>query len=100
MSSLFDRMVSGKNPAIKNYPKQLKNSIHYEVMTGSISYGLSTKSSDIDVAGFFIPPIAYIFPFSYGYIYGFGKKPPKFESYVNSHIEFGNDEYDLSYHQY
>jgi len=67
-------------------PKHLKGSIQYETMVGSISYGVSTNISDIDIYGFCIPPKEMIFPHLAGCIPGFGKQQKNFEQYQQHHI--------------
>ncbi len=56
----------------------------YEVITGSVSYGLGNVSSDLDIVGICVPPIDFIFP--QNYIRGFGPAPENFESYQKHHI--------------
>jgi hypothetical protein len=43
--SIFDQLV--KRDLIKNYPGFLKNNIHYEVMMGSVAYGVSSEELDL-----------------------------------------------------
>ena len=62
-------------------PSFMLTNMHYETMTGSIAYGVSTDESDTDVYGFCIPPKHIIFPHLNGYILGFGAQPEKFEQY-------------------
>jgi len=97
MSSVFDRLVRSNH--IKNYPSFMKANIHYECMMGSVAYGVSDDTSDIDVYGFCIPPRRIIFPYSYGKVYGFGKKPETFKQFQQHHIidKGGTDnEYDIT----
>lgn len=88
MSSTFDRLVSRQ--LINDYPSFLFNNVHYECMTGSIAYGVS----DVDIYGFAIPPKFMIFPYSHGYIVGFGKEPETFSQFQKHHIQ--DKEYDIS----
>jgi hypothetical protein len=37
-------------------PSFLSDNVHYEVIMGSVAYGVSTDISDFDVNGFCIPP--------------------------------------------
>lgn len=79
-------------------PTFLPHNVHYETMMGSIAYGVSGDTSDVDVYGFCLPPKDVIFPHLAGHIPGFGKQPTKFEQYQQHHIAVpGSDkEYDLS----
>lgn len=67
-------------------PKHLINSIQYEAIVGSYSYGVSDTLSDTDIIGFSIPPKDIIFPHLAGVIPGFGTNPPNFEQYLQHHI--------------
>jgi predicted nucleotidyltransferase len=96
MSSIFDKLCSKQ--LISDYPSHLKNNIHYEVVMGSIAYGVSNDMSDVDIYGFAIPPKHIIFPYSYGNIYGFDNKPESFDQFQKHHI-IDKDlckEYDIS----
>ena len=90
-SKLVDRGV------ITDYPKFLKDNIHYEVIMGSMAYNVSTDASDVDIYGFCIPPKDFIFPYSSGMLYGFDE-PKKFEQYQKHHIKDADagKEYDFS----
>jgi predicted nucleotidyltransferase len=65
---------------------------------GSVAYGVSGDTSDIDVYGFCIPPKDIVFPHLAGIIPGFGKQHQKFEQYQEHHIKSpdSDKEYDLS----
>ena len=96
MASIFDALVSKQ--LITNYPGYLKNNIHYEAMVGSVAYGVSQDSSDVDVYGFCMPPKHILFPYHMGYIYDFGKKPEVFNQFQQHHIKdvSGGKEYDVT----
>ena len=96
MSSVFDYLVS-KN-LLPNTPAFLKNNVHYECMMGSVAYGVSDDTSDIDVYGFCIPPKKMLFPYSYGYILGFGKQPKPFQQLQHHHVKdiATQKEYDIT----
>jgi len=70
-------------------PSFLATNVHYEAMTGSISYGVSSDNSDMDVIGWCIPPKYIVFPHTAGFITGFGRfdKPEVFEQYQQHHIQ-------------
>ena len=79
-------------------PTFLKDNVHYEAIMGSVAYGASDDTSDVDIYGFVIPPKHILFPFHYGAIYGFGKPPEKFEQYQQHHIKDkeAKKEYDIT----
>ena len=79
-------------------PKWLPPNVHYEVMAGSVSYGVSDDCSDVDVVGFAIPPKEDIFPHLRGEISGFGKHLKRFDQYQEHHINDASTrkEYDLT----
>lgn len=78
-------------------PYHVVEGIQYEVMMGSVAYGVSNDTSDIDVYGFSIPPKEIVFPHLNGDIQGFGRQTKRFEQYQQHHIrrEDNGKEYDL-----
>ena len=79
-------------------PVFLADNIHYEVMMGSIAYGVSNDSSDIDMYGFAIPPKEVVFQNLAGEIEGFGRQKQRFEQYQQHHVKDtgAEKEYDIS----
>ena len=83
-------------------PKWLITNVHYETITGSVAYGTSSDTSDMDVYGWAIPPKELVFPHLSGEIFGFGRQHERFEQFQQHHIqsptELGGDgrEYDIS----
>ncbi len=67
-------------------PKWLPTNTQYETIMGSIAYGVSSDSSDLDLYGFAIPIKEEIFPHLRGEILGFGTHGPRFEQYQQHHI--------------
>ena len=76
----------------------MKNNVHYECIMGSVAYGVSNDTSDIDVYGFSMPPKHILFPYQHGYIVGFGKKPDGFDQFQKHHIKDKSrqKEYDIT----
>jgi predicted nucleotidyltransferase len=68
-------------------PKWLPKNTHYEVITGSVAYGASGDTSDMDIAGFCIPPKSDIFPHLRGEVFGFGRQIQRFEQYQQHHVD-------------
>lgn len=66
MSSLTDYLIKRE---LINPPKHISNSIQYEVIMGSVAYGVTSDNSDMDVYGFSIPPKEIIFPHLTGEIF-------------------------------
>jgi predicted nucleotidyltransferase len=93
MGSIVDRLIK---KGVAHTPSFLKNNIHYEVMMGSIAYGVSTDTSDVDIYGFCIPPKNMIFPHLNGEIEGFGTKTDRFEQWQQHHIKLQDKEYDCT----
>jgi predicted nucleotidyltransferase len=58
----------------------------YEVMSGSISYGVSSDTSDTDIVGFCIPSKEIVFPHLAGEILGFGTQKKRFDQFQQHHI--------------
>jgi uncharacterized protein len=59
---------------------------HYETIMGSVAYGVSSDTSDMDITGFCIPPKDQIFPHLAGEIAGFGTARKRFEQYQQHKI--------------
>jgi predicted nucleotidyltransferase len=68
-------------------PRWLPSNVQYETIMGSVAYGVSSDTSDVDVYGWAIPPKEDIFPHLRGEIPGFGKHRPRFEQYQEHHVE-------------
>jgi len=85
MSSLTDNLI--KRELVKNYPSFLHNSVQYEVLMGSVAYGVSSDLSDRDIYGFCIPPKEVIFPHLRGEIAGFGRQKQGFEQFLQHHVQ-------------
>lgn len=79
-------------------PKWLPANLHYEVITGSVSYGVSEDTSDMDIVGFCIPEKNMIFPHLSGEIMDFGTQKQRFGVWQEHHIVDvdKNQEYDFS----
>jgi len=67
-------------------PKWMQSNVLFEGMTGSVSYGVSNDSSDMDIVGFCMPPKETIFPHLRGEIPGFGTPGERFEQFQAHHI--------------
>lgn len=68
-------------------PKFLPQCVHYETEVGSVAYGVSQDSSDVDIYGFCIPPKELIFAHLRGEIPGFGRQKKHFEQYQQHGIK-------------
>lgn len=68
-------------------PKWLPNNTMFEGITGSVAYGVSNDTSDMDIVGFCMPPKELMFPHLSGEIPGFGTQHKRFEQYQEYHIE-------------
>ena len=79
-------------------PSFVENGIQYEVYMGSVAYGVSTNTSDIDLYGFCIPSKNIIFPHLNGTILGFDKQVNNFDQYQKHHIKSKDEvkEYDVT----
>jgi len=77
-------------------PKHVVNGIQFEVVMGSVAYGVTSNESDIDIYGFSIPNKEIIFPHLNGEILGFGTQTQRFEQYQQHHVKKDNKVYDLN----
>lgn len=67
-------------------PRWLPANVMYETIMGSVAYGVSGDSSDLDLYGFAIPPKEDLFPHLRGAIAGFGTPPSRFEQFEVHHV--------------
>lgn len=75
-----------KEGLLKSPPKFLETGVQYEVIMGSIAYGVAEDHSDMDVYGFAIPPRDWVFPHLRGEIAGFDKPGPQFDQIQQHHM--------------
>jgi predicted nucleotidyltransferase len=68
-------------------PRWLPGNVQYETIVGSVAYGVSSDTSDVDVYGWAIPPKDDLFPHLRGEVPGFGTPRPRFEQYQEHHVE-------------
>lgn len=67
-------------------PPWLSSNIHYETQMGSVAYGVSSDTSDMDIYGFCIPRKDMVFPHLAGKIEGFGRHKSRFEQWQEHHV--------------
>lgn len=84
MASTFQSLY--KKGLLPAAPKFLESNIQYEVIMGSMAYGVSSDSSDMDIYGFAIPPKDDVFPHLRGEVPGFDECQPQFHQYQIHHI--------------
>lgn len=79
-------------------PDFITPNTQYLTMMGSVAYGVSSESSDIDVYGFCVPEKEVIFPHLAGEIEGFGRQKQRFDQWQQHHCkdEQAKKEYDFS----
>lgn len=70
-------------------PRWLPHNMILECMGGSVSYGVTSDTSDVDLVGIVFPMKDDLFPHLRGEIPGFGRQHQRFEQYQQHHI---NDE--------
>lgn len=70
-----------------NPPKFLNDSVYYETEVGSVAYGVSSSSSDLDIYGFCVPPKDVVFPHLRGEIPGFGRQKKRFDQFQQHGIK-------------
>lgn len=67
-------------------PRWLASNVQYETIMGSVAYGVSADTSDVDVYGWAIPPRDDVFTHLRGEIVGFGTPRARFEQFSEHHI--------------
>jgi predicted nucleotidyltransferase len=94
---MASRVQLMKQKGLISPPKWLPANIHYEVITGSVSYAVSSDTSDMDIVGFCIPPKEDVFPHLSGEIPGFGRQKKQFGDWQEHHImdKEARQEYDF-----
>ena len=73
-------------------PAWLPANTMYEVMMGSVAYGVSGDASDVDVYGFCIPKKDLVFPHLAGEIPGFGRQVKRFDVWQENGVKPDGDE--------
>lgn len=93
--SVFDKLRS--KGLLNTPPWFIENNMHLEVIMGSVAYGVSSDTSDLDVYGFCMPPKDYIFPHLRGEIADFSTPGKTFQTWQQHHIKDteSRKEYDL-----
>jgi predicted nucleotidyltransferase len=76
-------------------PSWLPDNLCYETMMGSVAYGVSSDTSDVDVYGICMPPKDMVFPHLAGEILGFGAQVKRFESWQEHHVAALEKEWDF-----
>lgn len=96
MSSAVKNLADKGVITLPGYAKET----HYETLCGSVSYGVSTDMSDVDIYSFCIPPKNVVFPYQASdHIYGFGDTPKGFDQFQQHHIKDPDgkqSEYDVT----
>ena len=77
-------------------PKFIPTNMCYEVVSGSVCYGVSGEVSDWDIVSFCIPSKVTLFPHLAGVIQGFGKQKKRFSTWQKHHIDYKEKEYDIT----
>lgn len=75
-----------RSAALIHPPRWLVDNTIYLTQMGSVSYGVSGDTSDVDVYGCCIPPKDVVFPHLAGEIHGFGRQIQRFEQWQQHHI--------------
>lgn len=68
-------------------PHFLIDNLAYATIMGSVAYGVSSDTSDMDVYGFCFPTKELLFPHLSGEIAGFGRQIQRFEQFQQHHVE-------------
>src|SRR3954454_23934114 len=67
-------------------PRWLPGNVQYETIMGSVAYGVSSDTSDVDVYGWAIPPKDDVFPHLRGEVAGFGRPHERFAQFQEHHV--------------
>lgn len=83
-----------KKDLLQNCDHFVVDQLQYEVIMGSMAYGVSSDNSDIDIYGFTIPPKDMIIRANYIPLYD--DNPKYFEQFQKHHIKKEPIEYDFT----
>lgn len=92
MSSVVKKLVENK---LMTPPYDFVEETVYEVIMGSVAYGVSNNTSDVDVYAVAVPSKSMVFPHLTRHVDGFGPKPENFSVYQKHHMEMSEKEYDV-----
>lgn len=84
MANIVDDLVQKK---LASPPPWLPMNCHYLTMMGSVAYGVSSDTSDMDIYGWCIPSKEILFPHLAGEIFGFGTQKKRFNQWQQHHIK-------------
>lgn len=90
--TIIDR---AKAAGVVTMPKWLSSNTAYLTVMGSVAYGASSDSSDVDVYGFCVPPKEDVFPHLAGRVSGFDW-PEQFQQWQHHGAVIGAATYDFS----
>jgi len=76
-------------------PGWLADNLCYETIMGSVAYGVSSDTSDMDVYGICMPPKDMVFPHLAGEIAGFGTQLKRFETWQEHHVAAFDKSWDF-----
>jgi uncharacterized protein len=81
-------------------PPWLSTNVHYLTLAGSVAYGVSSDTSDMDIYGFCTPKKQTVFPHLAGEILGFGTQVPRFDQW-QQHVKqpLDNVPQDITYEE-
>lgn len=74
------------NKGLIKPPSFILGGTQYLTVMGSVAYGVSSDTSDMDLYGFAIPPKDIVFPHLAGEILGFGRQIQRFEQFQQHHV--------------
>lgn len=92
MSSVVKKLVKHK---LMNPAHDFVSETVYEVIMGSMAYGVSRDTSDMDVYAVCVPDKTMVFPHLGGTVLGFGPPPKPFTSFQKHHMNMDEKEYDV-----
>lgn len=76
-----------RSAAVIHPPRWLVDNTIYLTQMGSVSYGVSGDSSDVDVYGCCVPPKDMVFPHLAGEILGLGRQKERFDQWQQHHVQ-------------
>ena len=62
MASILNKIIKKELLPKDSFPHWIQKSVQYEAQVGSVAYGCSTNTSDLDIYGFCFPPKKNAYP--------------------------------------
>ena len=84
-----------RKEGVVSIPSWLPENTVYLTYVGSVAYGASNETSDLDCYGITVPTKASLFPHLDGCVFGFDYPKKPFQQWQQHHVDYRGKEYDF-----